>query len=263
MEMRTMTTIDFEALAKPIPREDVKQRQGPKNKMLSYITARVVMNRLDQIAGPANWRDEYETLPDGAVRCALYLRIEGEWVGKSDVGVPSDIEPVKGAYSEAFKRAAVKWGIGRELYNEGTAFEDEDAPPARQAAPRTPIGRPAQPAPEVKSPEPSNGQEPDTLPARQSVTDTPDVDNTAWIKPAAIHRLVLKAEKFWTVDGKPPARAHVYNRIAKALQLGVSPKNEEALGMAIENGWNGDMAATWAAIVAYVPSDEREAEEVA
>jgi hypothetical protein len=251
-----MTTIDFEALAKPIPREDVKQRQGPKNKMLSYITARVVMNRLDQIAGPANWRDEYETLPDGAVRCALYLRIEGEWVGKSDVGVPSDIEPVKGAYSEAFKRAAVKWGIGRELYNEGTAFEDDDAaPPARQPQPtppvkpaRTPIGR-----------ESDNGQPP----ARQSVADTPDVDNTAWVKPAAIHRLVLKAEKFWTVDGKPLARAHVYNRIAKALQLGVSPKNEEALGMAIENGWNGDMAATWAAIVAYVPSDEREAEEVA
>ena len=114
-----MTMIDFEALAKPIPRENVKRREGPKKKMLDYITARTVMNRLDQVAGPANWRDEYESLPGSAVRCTLYLRVEDEWIGKADVGEISDIEPVKGAHSEAFKRAAVKRSEERRVGKEG------------------------------------------------------------------------------------------------------------------------------------------------
>lgn len=93
---------------------------------LDYVTARFVMDRLDAAVGPPNWADMYESLSNGAVRCGLSIRIPGEdglWVTKWDVGVPSSIEPDKGAHSDALKRAAVKWGIARDLY------DDRDADP--------------------------------------------------------------------------------------------------------------------------------------
>lgn len=37
-------------------------------------------------------------------------------MGKQDVGTESNTEAVKGESSDSFKRAAVLWGIGRELY---------------------------------------------------------------------------------------------------------------------------------------------------
>ncbi len=84
-----------------------------------YISSRDVMDRLDAVVGPENWRDEYEVLAPGVMKCVLYLRIGGEWVGKSDVGTGNIENPEngwKGAASDALKRAAVKWGIGRYLY---------------------------------------------------------------------------------------------------------------------------------------------------
>jgi hypothetical protein len=85
-----------------------------------YISSRNVMNRLDSVVGPANWRADFEPFGGGSVKCTLYVRIGGEWVGKSDVGSGNaeDASNVwKGAVSDALKRAAVHWGIGRYLYN--------------------------------------------------------------------------------------------------------------------------------------------------
>ena len=129
-------TINFEALAAPMPTQWVKTRQGPGGKNLSYVTARGVMNRLDQVLGPENWRDEFRELPGGSVVCTIFIRVDGDWIGKSDVGTESDIEEDKGAFSDAFKRAAVKWGIARELYREGTAYS---APPALNGSRPAPI----------------------------------------------------------------------------------------------------------------------------
>ncbi len=42
--------------------------------------------------------------------------VSGEWVEKQDGSGPTDMEPFKGGISGALKRAAVAWGIGRELY---------------------------------------------------------------------------------------------------------------------------------------------------
>ena len=41
---------------------------------------------------------------------------KGVWVNKQDVGTESNTEKEKGQASDAFKRAAFNWGIGRELY---------------------------------------------------------------------------------------------------------------------------------------------------
>lgn len=135
-------TIDFKKLAEPFPASEVKKFKGRGGVWMSHITARTVMNRLDQVAGPENWRDEYRETERGVV-CTLYLRINDEWVGKSDIGSDSDIEAEKGAYSGALKRAAVRWGIGRELYGDGTAFEDEQ--PQSKPAPKSKASKPAPP----------------------------------------------------------------------------------------------------------------------
>ena len=112
------------------PPEEVKQRQGPRkhqgdcpkfgacsqpHMMLDYVDARYVMDKLDRL-GPENWQDLFVDRPDGSVRCGIGIHIGDDWIWKWDVGTVSDIEPEKGAYSEAFKRAGVKWGIARDLY---------------------------------------------------------------------------------------------------------------------------------------------------
>lgn len=109
----------------PFPPEDLEWRAGSVSKsgdkvqLLPYITARAVMDRLDDVVGPENWRAEYHKTPIGeGLECRLSIRMkDSSWVSKTDAAEPSQIEPVKGAYSDALKRAAVHWGIGRYLYN--------------------------------------------------------------------------------------------------------------------------------------------------
>ena len=83
---------------------------------LAYIDARDVMERLDAVVGPENWQCTYPHASNKTV-CAISLKIDGEWVFKSNGAGDTDIEGAKGALSNAFKRAAVCWGIGRYLYD--------------------------------------------------------------------------------------------------------------------------------------------------
>lgn len=115
-------------LHKPIPREMVKwrcqtlTRDGDKGLALAYIDARALMERLDAVVGPPNWQDHYAETPRGRVICTLSIRIDGEWISKSDGAGDSDIEGEKGGLSDAFKRAGVKWGVARELYAIGDVW---------------------------------------------------------------------------------------------------------------------------------------------
>jgi len=112
----------FARLAIPFNPEDIEWRAGATNAdktkalALTYLTSRAVMDRLDEVIGPENWRDEYKPGPDGGVICGLSLRIDGEWITKWDGADNTDIEAIKGGLSDAFKRVGVKWGIGRYLY---------------------------------------------------------------------------------------------------------------------------------------------------
>lgn len=87
-----------------------------KGLALAYLDARLVMDRLDTVVGQANWQATYSHALSKTV-CELSLRCGDEWVTKSNGAGDSDIEGEKGALSDAFKRAAVLWGIGRYLYN--------------------------------------------------------------------------------------------------------------------------------------------------
>ncbi len=127
--------IEEQLLKKPFPVSKLKWREGPKGKELVYIDARDVMNRLDEVCGPKMWKCSITRTPDAVNHCtvSIYSNILNEWVDKSDGSEDTKIEPVKGGISEAFKRAAVHWGIGRYLYHPG-AF-DENRNPAYWATP--------------------------------------------------------------------------------------------------------------------------------
>jgi len=88
----------------------------------SYVTNRAIMDRLDNVVGPENWRNEYTDGPGGGILCGLSIRMGSEWVTKWDGAENTNLEPVKGGLSGAMKRAAVQWGIGRYLYSIETVF---------------------------------------------------------------------------------------------------------------------------------------------
>jgi hypothetical protein len=122
-------------LAAPFPAEEIRWKpravSGSRALAIAYIDARTVMDRLDDVLGPANWRDAYRVLPDGSVVCRLSLRLGDEWVSKVDVGGQSEQsdngDRRKAAFSDALKRAAVKWNIGRYLYRLPLQWCDYDA----------------------------------------------------------------------------------------------------------------------------------------
>src|SRR6266511_2261716 len=123
-----------EALAEPFDRDEVKFKpavvSGNRAMALAYVDARVIQDRLDDVMGVLNWQDEYECLSDGSVVCRLRLRLGNEWVTKVDVGGPSEQpdggDRLKAAFSDALKRAAVKFGIGRYLYRLPSQWVDYD-----------------------------------------------------------------------------------------------------------------------------------------
>lgn len=99
-------------------RAQTLNREGTKALALAYIDARDVMERLDSVVGPGGWQDAYSETPRGRLICTLsILSPDGDWIAKSDGAGDTDVEGDKGAISDAFKRAAVKWGIGRYLYS--------------------------------------------------------------------------------------------------------------------------------------------------
>lgn len=85
--------------------------------LLLYQDARCAQNVLDESVGQMNWQKAYYD-SNGLLFCKIGIRDTetGDWVWKADTGTESKIEGDKGLASDAFKRAAVAWGIGRELY---------------------------------------------------------------------------------------------------------------------------------------------------
>ena len=109
-------------LKKPFPPDCISWRVGSTTKdkskgmALAYIDARDVMQRLDDVCGPENWQCDYPHAAQKTV-CRIGIRVRDEWVWKANGAGDSDIEAEKGALSDAFKRAAVLWGIGQYLYD--------------------------------------------------------------------------------------------------------------------------------------------------
>lgn len=113
---------DLTKLSAPFPADRVSWRVGSttqdkaRGMALAYIDARDVQDRLDQVCGPDGWQCRYPHAAQKTV-CEIGIRVGDEWVWKADGAGDTDFEAEKGALSDAFKRAAVRWGIGRYLYD--------------------------------------------------------------------------------------------------------------------------------------------------
>ncbi len=104
------------------------QSSGEKNGRvwglcLAYVQSRAVMDRLDDVFGIAGWQDSYDFVKEDVV-CRLSVKIGDDWITKMDGAPQTQVEAFKGGISDALKRAAVKFGIGRYLYNLDATFAE-------------------------------------------------------------------------------------------------------------------------------------------
>jgi len=111
-------------LREPLPLSEVELRvgnvkEGSGFSLLAYKTARVDRYKLDEVIGAMNWQNKHYVDSKGNVVCSIgvYDEDKKEWIWKEDTGSESYTEKEKGSYSDSFKRAGFRWGIGVELYD--------------------------------------------------------------------------------------------------------------------------------------------------
>lgn len=116
------TPVNLAALRSHFTEQDVSwrplvyTRDRKRALIVAYVSNRAIMDRLDAVCGPENWKNIFSKGPDGGVICGISIRVFGEWVTKWDGAENTDVESVKGGLSASMRRAAVQWGIGRYLY---------------------------------------------------------------------------------------------------------------------------------------------------
>jgi hypothetical protein len=115
---------NWQRLRDPFAPTDIEWKPGAvtrdrkKGLAMAYITARAVQDRLDEVFGPGNWKNEFRAGPEGGVICRIYFKNDdGEWVWREDGADNTEVEAVKGGLSNALKRAGAALGIGRYLYD--------------------------------------------------------------------------------------------------------------------------------------------------
>ena len=120
MSKQTLDAL-LKQLKNPFDPKFVKWRVGSTNGdktkgiALAYIDSREVKKRLDEVMGLAGWRDRLIPV-DGGFISEIDLKIDGEWITRSNAAGNTKVEAIKGGASDAFKRAASKWGVGHYLY---------------------------------------------------------------------------------------------------------------------------------------------------
>ena len=117
----------WSALAAPLPASLISWRQDGRAvqrdgrffaRFVAYIDANTVRERLDGVV-PGEWDLTLDLLPplpggdDEGSTCSFKARLQILGVIREDVGTGRDY---KQAATDAFKRAAVRFGIGHELY---------------------------------------------------------------------------------------------------------------------------------------------------
>jgi hypothetical protein len=240
-----------EALAAPFDPRAVRFKpavvSGNRALALAYVDARVIQDRLDEVLGVTGWQDEYECLPEGSVVCRLRLRLGDEWITKMDVGgqseQPDEGDRRKAAFSDALKRAAVKFGIGRYLYRLPSQWVDYDSH-KRQFA-RTPTLPPfALPRPKktVRAPERTEAREvKEKAPVRLTAESSPAPVKDGTSKPAS-----AKGGPSMPQSGiELQRRVHDYD--ARLAQQGVCQPGElvkHIVQAGIKAGYESDLA-TW------------------
>ncbi len=201
----------FNALAAEFHPSDVGML--PKGgRRLPFITARTAMNRLDHVLGPENWWDSYSPRGEHSVFCHLTIRLpDGSTLTKTDVGGGAGMDDLgdddKSAVSDAFKRAAVKFGVARYLYGNGVPVHAELTAAA--------------PEPQLALPSPAPPDEPRT-PAElvawtNQLAEDHDYDFAAFLK-EWLAKKAFPASRHWDAGHVTTAVAAVRSRLSKVLK---------------------------------------------
>lgn len=118
-------------LKRPLPSEVVKQRVGwtdrsGRDHEVDYVEWHVVADILDRVA--PEWSHAVRDIKQIGVLVAVTASITIQGVTREGIGTGEAVDEkgIKKAEHDALKRAAVKFGIARELYRK------DDEPPARQ-----------------------------------------------------------------------------------------------------------------------------------
>jgi len=114
----------WEALKAPMPFKLLPKPVGQKEEALAlpYIEAEQVIKRLNEVLGLGNWQEHYNIVKWDAdyvsMVCSLMIKLDNEWIHREGYGEAKgeDKENFKAAESDAFKRAARKYGVGLFLY---------------------------------------------------------------------------------------------------------------------------------------------------
>ena len=124
-------------LAAPLAKETISWRQDGKPitrdgkilaRFVAYVEANTVRERLDSVV-PGEWDLTLTPLPliagepAGEATCSFKARLQVLGVVREDVGTGRDY---KQAATDAFKRAAVRFGIAHELYAYGQNWVELD-----------------------------------------------------------------------------------------------------------------------------------------
>jgi hypothetical protein len=110
-------------LKQPFLPSEIEWRVGSTNAdktqglALAYVTNRAIQQRLDDVFGCFGWKNEFKEWKGSSQICGISIKFDNEWITKWDGADDSNMEATKGGLSDAMKRAAYQWGIGRYLYN--------------------------------------------------------------------------------------------------------------------------------------------------
>lgn len=138
-----MTKDTAQALAAPFDAKDLKQRPGRGGLTFTYADARAVAQRLDDVLGIEGWQFEVKVADPArsVVHGTLAAVINGKTTIRQDFGYPNsaqDDEPLKSAASDALRRCAAQFGVGRSLYSPEKGHGSIQVPPQRPAPARSP-----------------------------------------------------------------------------------------------------------------------------
>ena len=101
-----------ELLRKPM---QTRERKGPGGRMLAYITARDVQNRLDGVVGVPASTSSARSPGSSSARSPCAAPVALMLATPNAPDSEDEMEPARAVYSDALNRAAVGFGIGRWL----------------------------------------------------------------------------------------------------------------------------------------------------
>lgn len=191
----------LERLGKPFPREAIKQRRaGNSSKPLDYVEGHTVIRRLNAATGGKwSWSIksfEFRPLPktsngneQSLVVVTGELTIDGlgtrAGIGVQKVTENGGEDLVKGASTDALKKAATMFGVALDLY--GDDYEDQPAAPASRPAPAAPPSRTARTAPTPR---------PDGQPIDILLADLRDMDEAGTVYAAIVDHARKEGQRF-------------------------------------------------------------------